>query len=52
MGNSIKNGDFRIDYLGEFEAICETASACESGPKDGWGVGWGKIVEILVTMSL
>jgi hypothetical protein len=25
-------GDFRIDFLGENESICETASARESGP--------------------
>jgi hypothetical protein len=25
-------GDFRIDFLGEDEAICKTASASESGP--------------------
>jgi hypothetical protein len=25
-------GDFRIEFLGQFEAICETALACESGP--------------------
>jgi hypothetical protein len=25
-------GDFRIEFLSEFEAICETALACESGP--------------------
>jgi hypothetical protein len=25
-------GDFRIEFLGEFEAICETALVCESGP--------------------
>jgi hypothetical protein len=24
--------DFQIEFLGEFEAICETALACESGP--------------------
>jgi hypothetical protein len=26
-------GDFRIDFLGEYEAICETASA----RKSAWG---------------
>jgi hypothetical protein len=25
-------GDFRIEFLDEFEAICETALACKSGP--------------------
>jgi hypothetical protein len=25
-------GDFRIDFLGEYEAICKPASARESGP--------------------
>jgi hypothetical protein len=25
-------GEFRIDFLGEYEAICETASARESEP--------------------
>jgi hypothetical protein len=25
-------GDFWIKFLGEFEAICETALACKSGP--------------------
>jgi hypothetical protein len=29
-------GDFRIDFLGEDEAICETASVRESGPY--WGL--------------
>jgi hypothetical protein len=28
-------GDFRIEYLGKFKAIYETASARESGPKGG-----------------
>jgi hypothetical protein len=46
MGNSAKKvgfrglidtaeadfGDFRIEFLGEYEPICETALACESGP--------------------
>jgi hypothetical protein len=25
-------GNFQIEFLGKFEAICETALACESGP--------------------
>jgi hypothetical protein len=25
-------GDFQIEFLGEFETICKTASACESKP--------------------
>jgi hypothetical protein len=25
-------GDFRIDFLGEYHAKCETALGCESGP--------------------
>jgi hypothetical protein len=30
-------GDFRIENLGEFEAKCEMALACESGPyRWGW----------------
>jgi hypothetical protein len=28
-------GEFRIEFLGEFEAICQTALACESGPLGG-----------------
>jgi hypothetical protein len=28
-------GDFRIEFLGEFKAICETALDCESGPQGG-----------------
>jgi hypothetical protein len=29
-------GDFRIDYLDEYEAICETALSRESGPLKGF----------------
>jgi hypothetical protein len=31
--------DFRIEFLGEFEAIFETALACESGLGGGGGGG-------------
>jgi hypothetical protein len=30
-------GNFQIEFLGEFTAICKTASACESGPCGGGG---------------
>jgi hypothetical protein len=33
-------GEFWIKFLGEFEAIWQTALACESGPWGGGGGGW------------
>jgi hypothetical protein len=44
--------DFRGDFLGEYEAICETALARESGPyRWGWLMKKPR-VENLVQLSL
>jgi hypothetical protein len=43
-------GDFRIEFLGEFEPICKTSLAHESGPGGGGLIDdW---VENLDTLSL
>jgi hypothetical protein len=44
--------DFRSDYLGEYEAVCEMVLTCKSGTY--MGVEWWKKprVENLVTLSL
>jgi hypothetical protein len=34
--------DFRSDYLGEYEALCETALVRESGPQ---GPRWGWLMK-------
>jgi hypothetical protein len=44
--------DFRSDYLGEYEAICETALARESGPWVGLIDEKNTRVENLVQLSL
>jgi hypothetical protein len=41
-----------LDFLGEYEAICETALAHELGPKGGLFDGKKLSVEYLVTLSL
>jgi hypothetical protein len=45
-------GDFWSDYLGEYEAICETAIAHESGPYVGLIDEKKPRVENLVQLSL
>jgi hypothetical protein len=55
MGNSRLHfgfDDFRSDYLGEYEAICETALARESGPWMGLIDENKPRVENLVQLSL